>query len=471
MNGVTPIQTIGGSDGGFPSLKRSLSSGLLDGDLIPAKKPSEDGVLSNTINSNMDDVDKVVDIYQVPEKVVGLVIGKGGSEIRQIQQSSGCRVQMDPDNQSVNGFRNCTIEGSAPQVALARQLITGVIARNQAGQPGGPSGGEVTEEMLIPAEKCGLVIGKAGETIRTIQQQSGLRSCNVVQDSSAPTGQPKPLRMVGIPAAIETAKALVTNIMNNVTTAQQLVGAAAASSQIRQGGPQHHYGGGYGGTNEAQAKGEVIVPRVSAGMIIGKGGEMIKRLAQETGTKIQFKPDENPSSEDRVAVIMGTREQIYRATERITEIVNRAIKNNGGPSSGQSSSTVTLPGQNVFWMHVPANKCGLVIGKGGENIKQIERETGASCGLAPASEQKNEDEKVFEIKGTPGQIHHASHLVRIKVGEIAPNTPVPPMAGQTFGQPQQKMYGGGFLGNTFATQQQPQIQQQYGQSRILRFFP
>ena len=39
------------------------------------------------------------------------------------------------------------------------------------------------------------------------------------------------------------------------------------------------------------AKGEVVVPRASVGMIIGKGGEMIKRLAQETGTKIQFKPD------------------------------------------------------------------------------------------------------------------------------------------------------------------------------------
>lgn len=92
---------------------------------------------------------------------------------------------------------------------------------------------------------------------------------------------------------------------------------------------------------------------------------------------------------------MGTRDQIYRATERITEIVNRAIKNNGG-SAQQSSggSGLSSGGSNVFYLHVPANKCGLVIGKGGENIKQIERETGASCGLAPASEQKKEDEKV-----------------------------------------------------------------------------
>jgi far upstream element-binding protein len=37
--------------------------------------------------------------------------------------------------------------------------------------------------------------------------------------------------------------------------------------------------------------GEVIVPRSSVGIIIGKGGDTIKRMAQETGAKIQFKPD------------------------------------------------------------------------------------------------------------------------------------------------------------------------------------
>lgn len=204
------------------------------------------------------------------------VIGKGGSEIRNLQQTSGCRVQMDPDHQSVNGFRNCTIEGPPQQVALVRQLIDNILSRNQGSGGGSGHGGEVTEEMLIPAEKCGLVIGKGGETIRTVQEQAGLRSINVVQDSHAPTGQPKPLRMVGVPSAIETAKMLVMNIMNN----QQGDGN---QSQMRTG-----YGGG---GQEAPAKGEVIVPRMSAGMIIGRGGEMIKRLAQETGTKIQFKPD------------------------------------------------------------------------------------------------------------------------------------------------------------------------------------
>lgn len=36
---------------------------------------------------------------------------------------------------------------------------------------------------------------------------------------------------------------------------------------------------------------EVIVPRSSVGLIIGKGGESIKRLIKDTGARIQFKHD------------------------------------------------------------------------------------------------------------------------------------------------------------------------------------
>lgn len=42
---------------------------------------------------------------------------------------------------------------------------------------------------------------------------------------------------------------------------------------------------------QPQNIGEVIVPRSAVGMIIGKGGENIKRMSAESGAKIQFKQD------------------------------------------------------------------------------------------------------------------------------------------------------------------------------------
>ena len=70
-----------------------------------------------------------------------------------------------------------------------------------------------------------------------------------------------------------------------------------------------HFQGGDG----ASARGEVVVPRSSVGMIIGKAGETIKRLAYETGTKIQFKPDDDPNTPDRLvfSLIFSLQKSVY----------------------------------------------------------------------------------------------------------------------------------------------------------------
>ncbi|CAB3403543.1 unnamed protein product [Caenorhabditis bovis] len=392
MNSVQTTQIFNDSVNTGVTLKRALESQSLDCNPVPAKRAADIPDMAN--NASM-----LAETFPVPENVVGLVIGKGGSEIRNIQQMSGCRVQMNPDNSAVNGFRGCQLQGTLASIEAAKAMINDIIHRNQVSslKTGNGYGNEQTIEIEIPAEKCGLIIGKAGETIRTLQEQSGCKMA-MVQQTQAVTGVPKPLRIIGTPEQVELAKQLVQNVLNN-------------DSNI----PRHHPSG------ETIAKGEVIVPRASVGTIIGKGGEMIKRLGLETGTKIQFKQDDDPTSPERCAVIMGTREQIFMATERITELVNKS-ENPGA--------------QEVYFMHIPANKTGLVIGKGGETIKQINKETGAHCELS-RDEQPNPDEKVFIIRGTPYQIHHATHIIRIKVGDLPPNAPIPPFYGSA---PQSQMH-------------------------------
>lgn len=371
----------------------------------------------------------VVEIISVPENTVGLVIGRGGSEIQNIQSTTGCRVQMSPDGDPGTGVRQCTLQGSKIAVERAKQMITEVITR-AASRPSAQNftsldGRAITIEMTIPATKCGLVIGKMGETIKQLQEQAGCKMV-MIQDSQEVTGQSKPLRITGDPEKVEVAKRLVTDLIN---------------SREDNGTIPRLY------SEQATAKGEVVVPRASVGMIIGKGGETIKRLALETGTKIQFKADDDPSSPDRCAVIMGSREQIYKATELITELVHKSCS--GAALAGQTEA---------FYMHVPSNKTGLVIGKGGETIKQINAESGAHCELS-RDPPPNPQEKVFIIRGTPFQIHHAQHIIRIKVGDIAPGTPVPPFTGagapngSNFNVSQYNgQYGASLWNNTYAQQ-------------------
>lgn len=75
-----------------------------------------------------------------------------------------------------------------------------------------PSGPVTTYEMMIPGSKAGLVIGKNGETIKQLQEENGVKMV-LIQQSSAPTIEDKPLRITGDPARIEKVKALVLEII------------------------------------------------------------------------------------------------------------------------------------------------------------------------------------------------------------------------------------------------------------------
>lgn len=64
---------------------------------------------------------------------------------------------------------------------------------------------------------------------------------------------------------------------------------------------------------------------------------------------------------------------------------------------------------------VPASKCGIVIGRGGETIKLINQQSGAFCEM-DRSAINPPSEKMFKMKGTSEQIEHARQLISEKIG-------------------------------------------------------
>ena len=77
---------------------------------------------------------------------------------------------------------------------------------------GGSMSGGGCFEMLVPGHKVGLIIGKGGETIKQLQEHSGAKII-IIQDS-AELANEKPLRIMGDPNSVETAKQLITEILN-----------------------------------------------------------------------------------------------------------------------------------------------------------------------------------------------------------------------------------------------------------------
>ena len=65
----------------------------------------------------------------VPDKMVGMIIGRGGEQITRLQAESGCKIQMAQEsgvNYSGQPERMCTLTGPPPAIA---QVTIGFFLR------------------------------------------------------------------------------------------------------------------------------------------------------------------------------------------------------------------------------------------------------------------------------------------------------------------------------------------------------
>lgn len=118
---------------------------------------------------------------EIPNAKVGLVIGKGGDTIKQIQLQSGARVQItkDMDHNPNYPFRTVELMGTPEQIDRAEQAIQEVIAEADAAAANSTpapyvSAGEQIQ-LTVPTNKVGLIIGRGGETIKGLQSKTGAR--------------------------------------------------------------------------------------------------------------------------------------------------------------------------------------------------------------------------------------------------------------------------------------------------------
>ncbi|KAL8917428.1 MAG: hypothetical protein Q9172_005849 [Xanthocarpia lactea] len=166
----------------------------------------------------------------VPNRTVGLIIGRGGETIRDLQERSGCHVNIVGEEKSVNGFRPVNLIGTPTAAAVARQLIDEIVesdtknmnaqnANNRDMGRGPPmfGGGDdkINDNIVVPSEAVGMIIGKGGETIKDMQQTTG---CKI--NVSQPNGRDieRDIGLVGSRAAIEAAKRAIMDKVHAVVS-------------------------------------------------------------------------------------------------------------------------------------------------------------------------------------------------------------------------------------------------------------
>uniref|UniRef100_A0A8C2X3V2 K Homology domain-containing protein n=1 Tax=Cyclopterus lumpus TaxID=8103 RepID=A0A8C2X3V2_CYCLU len=330
---------------------------------------------------------------------------QGGEQITRIQLESGCKIQIAADSGGLME-RPCSLTGTPESIEQAKRLLIQIVdrCRNGPGFHGDGEGGASVQEMLIPASKVGLVIGRGGDTIKQLQERAGVKMM-MIQDGPMPTGADKPLRISGDPYKVQAARELVLEVIRE------------KDGDFRSG--RNDFSARLGGASL-----DVPVPRFAVGIVIGRNGEMIKKIQNDAGVRIQFKADDGISPE-RVAMVMGQPDRCQHAVHLINELIQTAQERDGfgsalrsGRVRGRGDWTMGSPGplQEVTYT-IPADKCGLVIGKGGETIKSINQQSGAHVELQrnpPPSTDPNT--RVFTIRGTAQQMDLARQLIDDKIG-------------------------------------------------------
>ncbi|PKU82559.1 hypothetical protein MA16_Dca019588 [Dendrobium catenatum] len=166
---------------------------------------------------------------------------------------------------------------------------------------------------------------------------------------------------------------------------------------------------GYSGSNK-----KVEIPNGRVGVIIGRSGETIKYLQVQSGARIQITRDldADPNALTRSVDLIGTPEQISKAEQLINEVLSEADVGGSGIISARKFAAVPTNSDH-FSMKVPNNKVGLIIGKGGENIKNMQATCGARIQVIPLHLPPGDPstERTVHIDGTKEQIELAKQLV------------------------------------------------------------
>ncbi|XP_028271717.1 far upstream element-binding protein 2 isoform X2 [Parambassis ranga] len=436
-DGVPPVTNNGGAESyPFTAQKRSLE----EADEPDAKKVASQserdsarsiGAQLVALSQQSVRPSTMTEEYRVPDGMVGLIIGRGGEQINKIQQDSGCKVQIAHDSAGLPE-RSVSLTGSAEGIQRAKELIEDIVSRGHE-STNGQSGS--MQEMIIPAGKAGLIIGKGGETIKQLQERAGVKMI-LIQDGSQPPNIDKPLRIIGDPYKVQQAKEMVNEILRE----RDHPGFGDRNEYgTRMGG-----GGGGGGGGGI----DIAVPRQSVGVVIGRNGEMIKKIQSDAGVKIQFQPDDG-TGPDKIAHIMGPPDQCQHAASIITDLLQsiraREEGGQGGPPGaggmppgGRGRGRDWGPPGGEMTFSIPAHKCGLVIGRGGENVKSINQQTGAFVEISREPPPNGDPNfKLFTIRGSPQQIDHAKQLIEEKI-----EAPLCPVGGGPGGAPHGAVPGG-----------------------------
>lgn len=334
---------------------------------------------------------------------------------------------------------------AAPPPQAPRMRRGGRASRDQDAPQPGPSGGvgggprhkqhDFPLRMLVPTQFVGAIIGKEGLTIKNVTKQTQSK-VDIHRKENAGAAE-KPITIHSTPEGCSAACRMILDIM------QKEAHETKATEEIPL---------------------KILAHNSLVGRLIGKEGRNLKKIEEETGTKITISSlqDLTIYNPERTITVKGSMEACCKAEVEIMRKLREAYENDiaainqqtnlipglnlnalgifstglsvlppsagprggappvapagynpflshsshlGGlygvpPASAIPHQHSQAPEQEVVYLFIPTQAVGALIGKKGQHIKQLARFAGASIKIAPA-ETPDVSERMVIITGPP----------------------------------------------------------------------
>ncbi|XP_043933406.1 poly(rC)-binding protein 4 isoform X2 [Protopterus annectens] len=290
----------------------------------------------------------------------------------------------------------------------------------------------LTLRLLMHGKEVGSIIGKKGETIKRIREESSARI--IISEGSCPE---RIITMTGSTDTVFRAFTMIVLKLEEDLATTSLNGLVASKPPVTL---------------------RLVIPASQCGSLIGKGGSKIKEIRESTGAQVQVAGDLLPNSTERAVTVSGTPEAIIECVRHIcTIILESPPKGATIPyRPGLSMGTILLSNNQAYALQghyalphpdltklqqlslhqlpfsplshasvvsgiepspkstsqellIPNDLIGCIIGRQGSKISEIRQMSGAQIKIGNQTEGSSE--RLVTITGSPLSLSLAQYLI------------------------------------------------------------
>lgn len=179
-------------------------------------------------------------------------------------------------------------------------------------------------------------------------------------------------------------------------------------------------GGGGGGGNYPSDHPllKLLVPNYAAGALLGKGGAMLTELKNSYGANIRLSGgnDYYPGTEERIVVITGE-------IDHVVDVNNLIMDKLHDPGRDNTMKNIEIDNDRASKVKIVLTDgaAGLLIGRGGINIKSIQEESKARISVAMPDRATVIGERVVTVSGNIDERTEACRQIVLKIAEEPSN--------------------------------------------------